>query len=131
MRVVSGALVAPGADVPQAVEIAWQRAGETRVEQVEALPVLHPADWLDSTGLPITELKPIEIPEPPVPPVEYSDKAEAPDLRAIAKIGQPSRRADRTAAQLRGSRTGGHRSISGRVRRRDPPFGAGRRCRRP
>lgn len=107
LRVVSGALVAPGADVPQAGEIAWQWAGETRVEQVEALPVLRPADWLDSTRLQIAELKPIEIPEQPVPPVDHSDKVQAPDLRAVAKIGQPSRRAERAAAQLRGSRTGG------------------------
>ncbi|WP_433414423.1 bpX6 domain-containing protein [Microtetraspora malaysiensis] len=106
VRAVAGSLVSPGADGSQPGEITWMHAGDTRTEQIEALPVLRPADWLDSTGLRITELKSIQAPERSVSPVEQLDKVEAPDLRAAAKIGRSSSRAERAMAQLHGSRAG-------------------------
>jgi hypothetical protein len=101
VRAVAGGLVTPGAYGTRPGEITWLHAGTARTGHVESLPVLRPAEWLDSAGLTITELKPVQAPEPPVSPIERLDEIKAPDLRVAARIGRPSGRTGRVAAELR------------------------------
>ncbi|GAA4596849.1 hypothetical protein GCM10023194_70070 [Planotetraspora phitsanulokensis] len=101
LRAVDGGLVTPGAYGARPGEITWLHAGATRTGELNRLPVLRPAEWLDPTGLTITELKPVQAPEPQVSPIERFEEMKAPDLRVAARIGRPSGRTARVAAELR------------------------------
>lgn len=100
LRAVDGALVAPGAAVPQEGRIAWIRAGAQRDEALTALTRLDPADWLDTTGLAITVLDLAEPPEPSLPAVEEVVKVQAPNLRTTARLASASPLSVRASEEL-------------------------------